>query len=250
MKLIRNIEQFLKKNIEEFFNKNFSSSLQPVEIAKNLIYKMENDKSIGVSKVYVPNQYLIYVNEKDYIRMKPYCDSIQKDIAQYLVKTAKERNYSIIGKPIVEIKKADNVMQGNFHSETSFTEPIPLVAEEEGSDDLEHTLVFNKLSPNVAERKKLQGKLTVIKGVDTGLQMAIGVNRVNIGRRETNELPLSDMNTSRLHAYIVFEEDCHILYDAQSLNGTYVNDHRITRKHLKSGEHIKVGHTILLYEVN
>jgi pSer/pThr/pTyr-binding forkhead associated (FHA) protein len=72
---------------------------------------------------------------------------------------------------------------------------------------------------------------------------------VNIGRRESNELPLTDMNTSRLHAYVVFEEGGHTLYDARSLNGTYVNDHRVTRKRLKAGDRIKVGNTVILYEV-
>lgn len=250
MKLIRNIEQFLKKNIEEFFNKNFSGSLQPVEIAKNLVYKMETDKSIGVSNVYVPNQYLIYVNDKDYARMKPYCESIQNDIIQYLMKKAEEKNYSIIGKPIVEIKNADNVIQGNFRTETSFTEPIPLESEPKPFEKDSDTLIFNRFSPSITERKSFKAKLLVMEGIDQGKQLNIGPTRINIGRRETNEFPLSDMNTSRLHAYITFEEDCHILYDAESLNGTYVNGHRITRKHLKAGDHIKLGHTVILYEVN
>jgi hypothetical protein len=250
VKIIRNLEEFLKKNIEEFFNKNFSSSLQPVEIAKNLVYKMENDKSIGVSKIYVPNHYLIYVNEKDYARMNPYCESITKDISEYLIKIANEKNYSIIGKPIEEIKAADNVIQGNFRSVAAFTEPIPLENElhhvTENSSD---TLIFSKISHEINSKKVLYATLYVIEGVDKGLQLSISGSRVNIGRRETNEFPLADMNTSRLHAYIVLDEDCHLLYDAKSLNGTYVNGHRITRKHLKTGDHIKVGHTTILYEV-
>lgn len=250
MKLIRNIEDFFKKNIEDFFNKNFSSSLQPVEIAKNLAHKLENDKSIGVSQIYVPNKYLIYVNNKDYSRMKPYSETIKNDIAEYLMKTADGKNYCIIGKPIIEIIGSDNVTQGSFLSETAFTEPIPFEKEPESStEDSSNTLIYSKFSPVVNLKKSLQASLCIIEGIDQGLYHSVGANRVNIGRRETNEFPLADMNTSRLHAYIVFEEDSHVLYDAKSLNGTYVNGHRITRKHLKSGDHIKVGHTVILYEV-
>jgi hypothetical protein len=246
VKFIRNVEEYLKKNIEEFFNKNFSSSLQPVEIAKNLVYKMENDKSIGISKIYVPNQYLIYVNNKDYARMKPYCDSITNDIAEYILKTADEKNYSIIGEPIIDFKAAEDVIQGSFRSETAYTEPIPLNKECKESSN---TIVYSKFSPVVNSKQKLHASLLVSEGIDLGMQLSIGANRINIGRRETNEFPLSDMNTSRLHAYIVFEDNAHILYDAKSLNGTYVNGHRITRMHLKTGDKIKVGHTMILYEV-
>lgn len=89
----------------------------------------------------------------------------------------------------------------------------------------------------------------MVKGIDSGLQIDLGVERVNIGRRESNELPLTDMNTSRLHAYVVYEEGGHVLYDAKSLNGTYANNHRVTRKRLKAGDRVKVGNTVILYEV-
>ena len=49
--------------------------------------------------------------------------------------------------------------------------------------------------------------------------------------------------------YVIFEDGTHVLYDAKSLNGTYVNGQRITRKSLKNGDHIKLGNTVLLYEV-
>ncbi len=88
-----------------------------------------------------------------------------------------------------------------------------------------------------------------MEGLDTGQRVEAAVNRINIGRRESNEMPLSDMNTSRLHAYVIYEEGAHVLYDAKSLNGTYVNDHRVTRKRLKNKDRIKLGSTVLLYEV-
>ncbi|MPN61701.1 hypothetical protein SDC9_209443 [bioreactor metagenome] len=94
------------------------------------------------------------------------------------------------------------------------------------------------------------GKVQIVEGLDKGMKVEVGSKRINIGRRESNELPLTDMNTSRLHAYVIYEEGNHVLHDAKSLNGTYVNGHRITRKILCSGDRIKVGNTIILYEVN
>jgi len=48
---------------------------------------------------------------------------------------------------------------------------------------------------------------------------------------------------------VTFEDDHHVLHDAQSLNGTYVNGRRVMRKQLEHGDQIKMGNTVILYEV-
>jgi len=189
LKLFRNIESFFQKHIEGFFDKTFGSGIQPVELAKSLVKYMENERSVGVSHVYVPNRYVVYLGSEDFNRLQTYQQNIEKELTGYLQQP--------IFKPAV----------------------------------------------------RLNGRLTVVEGLDTGQRVEAAVNRINIGRRESNEMPLSDMNTSRLHAYVIYEEGAHVLYDAKSLNGTYVNDHRVTRKRLKNKDRIKLGSTVLLYEV-
>ena len=76
VKFVRSMENMFEKYIEGFFNNKFSSGLQPVEIAKQLIRQMDDERTIGVSKIYVPNSYVVYLNKADYERIGSYSQSI------------------------------------------------------------------------------------------------------------------------------------------------------------------------------
>ncbi|GBG56174.1 phosphopeptide-binding protein [Sporomusaceae bacterium FL31] len=253
MTFVRNLENIFEKYIEGFFNKKFSSGLQPVEIAKQLVKEMNSQRSVGISQVYVPNAYSVFLKKDDYERIAPYGSVIRDELSQYLIEEATRKSYTIIGEPIVDIFMEDELGKELFRISSSFTEPLPCekineVIECSSSD----TRVFEKMcfaSMPIMDKQHF-GKVQIVEGLDKGMKFEVGSKRINIGRRESNELPLTDMNTSRLHAYIIYEEGNHVLHDAKSLNGTYVNGHRITRKILCSGDRIKVGNTIILYEVN
>lgn len=251
MKFVRNLESLFEKYIEGFFNKKFESGLQPVEIAKHLLREMETERSIGVSHIYIPNLYHVYLNKEDFDHLSPYSQAIREELAQYINDEARDRGYTIVGRPIIEILSADVESTSKISVDSSFTEPLPIdPPSDNSSEGLSDTKVFSKVTPEPNwPQRSIEAILTVVEGLDAGQKFTIGSNRVNIGRRESNELPLADMNTSRLHSYIVIEDNYHILYDAKSLNGTYVNGHRITRWRLRSDDKIKLGNTIILYEV-
>lgn len=251
MGIVRKLEDFIEQQIEGFISTRFSGGLQPVEIAKRLVKEMESDRTVGISQVYVPNQFSVYLAGEDYERLTPYGQAIRDEIAEYVAAQAEARGYTIVGKPMVDIFTEATLKRGKFKVTAKYSEPLP-VDQQTHADcgaPLSDTQVFGKLSMPQRQSVSVFGLLTIIEGVDTGLQSDLRAERVNIGRRECNELPLSDMNTSRLHAYIVYEDGGHVLYDAKSLNGTYVNSHRITRKCLKLGDRIKLGSTVILYEV-
>lgn len=255
MKFVRKMEDFFETYIEGFFNTRLSGGLQPIEIAKRLAREMEGDRTVGVSKVYVPNQFGVYLGQDDYERLTPYGQAIRDEITAYLVAEAKRKGYTIVGKPMVDIFVDETIRHGKFRVDSRYSEPLPdeSCPETTGPVPVSDTQVFARtggvVTPVHRQTVNVDGLLTIVSGLDTGLQVDLGAERVNLGRRESNELPLTDMNTSRLHAYIVYEEGGHVIYDARSLNGTYVNNHRTTRKRLKSGDRIKVGNTVILYEV-
>ena len=65
-----------------------------------------------------------------------------------------------------------------------------------------------------------------------------------------NDFILTDTNASRVHAYIAYERHRHVLYDAESLNGTFVNGTLLEEPCiLKAGDEIQIGNTVLLYDV-
>lgn len=250
MTFVRNLENIFEKYIEGFFNKKFSSGLQPVEIAKQLVKEMSNQRSVGISQVYVPNAYSVFLKKEDFERIAPYGSAIREELSQYIWEEAKRKNYTIIGQPIVDLFLDETTAGGLLRIESQFTEPLPTEIEDTSAEaSLGDTRVFDKLTidPVACPAQKVLAQAVIIAGFDQGVKTTVGARRINIGRRESNELPLTDMNTSRLHAYITLEDGRHVLHDARSLNGTYVNGQRITRRQLCSGDKIKIGNTIILY---
>ena len=247
MHWLQSTENFVRRHIEGFFNRKLSSAVHPVEIARQLTRLMENERSVGVSHVYAPNQYNVYLAAEDFDRFAAYKQTIEAELVDYIKRYAAKNDYTIIGHPQVALCKEVTVKPGQLLVHADFLETEEAFAPEEDAAD---TKIFSKFPAIHSEPLIcLEGMLTVVEGLDAGKHVPITVHRINIGRREANELPLTDMNTSRLHSYIVYEDGGHVLYDAKSLNGTYLNEHRITRRHLQNGDRIKVGSSVLLYEV-
>jgi DNA-binding CsgD family transcriptional regulator len=73
---------------------------------------------------------------------------------------------------------------------------------------------------------------------------------VNIGRRPSNEVPLSwDLEVSRVHAQLEpVGDDWALVDDGLSRNGSFVNGMRITgRRRLVDGDTLRIGKTVLVY---
>ena len=89
-----------------------------------------------------------------------------------------------------------------------------------------------------------------LEGKDIDSYLEFGERTIYIGRRVNNDFILTDTNASRVHAYITYERHRHILYDADSMNGTYVNGRAVVLPQLlRPGDELRIGETVLLYEV-
>jgi ABC-type multidrug transport system ATPase subunit len=67
-------------------------------------------------------------------------------------------------------------------------------------------------------------------------------NRIRIGRSNSNDWFIDDLNVSRSHAEVVQSRDgSYEIIDLKSSNGTYLNDNRIRREKLIYGDIISIG---------
>ncbi len=71
--------------------------------------------------------------------------------------------------------------------------------------------------------------------------------RSTIGRSPEAEVFLDDVTVSRNHALLVRRRDGLYIDDLGSLNGTYVNRHRIESHKLQDGDELQVGKYKLTY---
>src|SRR5207249_7984870 len=90
-------------------------------------------------------------------------------------------------------------------------------------------------------------RLIVIKGADEGKQFELTGAVSAVGRDASNPVRLHDTEISRRHAEFRQVESGYQLVDVGSANGTFVNNQPIKAILLQSGDHIRIGQSILVY---
>ena len=82
---------------------------------------------------------------------------------------------------------------------------------------------------------------TIPNEVETDPDAGAPRKAMTIGRRPDSDVFLDDVTVSRDHALLVKRGGDYYLDDLGSLNGTYVNRHRIESHRLEDGDELQVG---------
>ena len=91
--------------------------------------------------------------------------------------------------------------------------------------------------------------LFVIQGFNKGARYDLAAHEgaMTIGREAGNLVRLDDNEVSRRHAEIRRVGQGFVVGDLKSSNGTYLNNRKVERAELSSGDQIQIGRTILVY---
>jgi pSer/pThr/pTyr-binding forkhead associated (FHA) protein len=87
--------------------------------------------------------------------------------------------------------------------------------------------------------------LVIRTGGFEGTRYELGRGETVIGRSPTTDITLLDEGASREHAIVSYDEeqDCWMVEDLQSTNGTKVNGKRVRSAALETGDEIQIGRT-------
>ncbi|MDI6891661.1 MAG: DUF3662 and FHA domain-containing protein [Actinomycetota bacterium] len=234
MSLLRNLERRLESLFEGIFTKGFKSSVQPIELAKKLAREMDAGKTISVAKVYAPNEYTLYVSEKDKENLAPFEVALIQELENFLIAHAKEKKYTLLNRPQVEIVSREDLLLGKIAVEGR------LLAKE--TSTAEGTRIIEAVEEEwfVPSEASL-----IIKGERGESIFPLTKEVTSIGRSESNDIVLPDFKVSRRHALIVQMGSDFIVRDMGSTNGTFVNGKRVEEKSLKNGDTVGLGTTNL-----
>jgi small-conductance mechanosensitive channel len=93
-------------------------------------------------------------------------------------------------------------------------------------------------------------RLFVTDGSDAGLSFDLGEGPVLVGRSKGCGIPLSDAQVSKEHCRIEWEPTGYVVTDLGSSFGTRVNGRAISREPLVNLDHLEVGSTTLVMEID
>jgi hypothetical protein len=252
--VLRSIEQKIEGLFEGLFGRAFRTNVQPVELARKLVKEMEDHRTVSVSRVYVPNEYTVYLSTVDREQFADYESALRVELQDYLAEHARREGYMLLTPPTVLMETDDDLSMGEFgiatrmvqgdRPQTQTPEPIPANVEPGA------TMIYRPrapLSPDgpAADVALAQEIVTLTVG---GKRREISTRRVVIGRSKDCDVQLADPNASRRHAELRQEGSAYWLIDLDSTNGSNVNGRRVARAKLESGDVITIGSTELLFE--
>jgi Protein of unknown function (DUF3662)/FHA domain len=123
--VLRSIEHRIESLFEGVFGRAFRSHVQPVELARKLAKEMDEAKTVSVSRVYVPNEYHLYLSPKDREQFRGYEDGLLHELSDYLADHARREGYALVSRPRVELHEDVDLSVGEFGIAARLTQAPP-----------------------------------------------------------------------------------------------------------------------------
>jgi hypothetical protein len=258
MSVLRSIEGKLESLFEGVFGRAFRTSVQPVELARKLAKEMDDHRTVSVSRVYVPNEYTIYLSPKDREQFESYEGDLLDELADYLTEHARREKYALMTPPVVKLETDDDLGLGVFGIATRMVQtaratpaaaarPVdaPLIDPELLIDPAPSATMIYRPEP-VEERPGGEPAAPAFLSWEDQTR-ELDKPRTVIGRSRECDVQVADSNVSRQHAELLHEGARYWVVDLGSTNGIESNGKRVQRLELEEGTRFTVGSTELTF---
>jgi predicted component of type VI protein secretion system len=289
MSILRGIERKVEGVFERGFRRAFRSGLQPVELARKLAKEMEDHKTISVSRVYVPNEFTVYLSPQDRAQFASYEASLCAELATYLGAHARGAGLAMVAEPTVSLQEDSDLRLGEFGiacrmaespagvgpagaapAAAPAAEPAPAEGAEGAAEappaPAEEAVAPPPPAPPPVPYEALGGVSgTQVMSADdaraAGLvprtvtlvtpsgRLRLSKRVTTMGRSRECDLVIPDPNVSRTHAEIRHIGTDWFLVDLGSTNGTELNGQEVKRQVLGAGDVIGIGTTDITVEM-
>ena len=266
--MLRSIESKIEGFFEGVFGRAFRTNVQPIELARWLTKEMDQHRSVSVSRVYVPNEYTVYLAPSDRAQFASYEGSLIGELQEYLAEHARREGYALLTPPKVifstdaDLAMGESGVSARVVQPRAGLEPVqtpvqprstpPLVVPAPEpplvppSPEQSATMVYKPEEPlpvTPEPEPEPEPPREVVTLSFGGRDVPVTGDRVVLGRSRECDIRLADTNVSRRHAEVRREDGTYWVIDLGSTNGTELNGHRVERAELSDGDRITLGST-------
>ena len=252
--MLRAIEQRLERLFEGVFGRAFRTNVQPVELARKLAKEMDENRSTSVTRIYVPNEYTIYLSSADRTQFDGFENSLVSELEEYLAEHAARENYALLTPPRVLFETDDDLGVGEFGIATRMAQHGRSGGDNDDDEPQEEvasgaTMIY-KPRTQPTEEVSL-GELGVEREVGVlswaGHRRILDKSRAVLGRSRDADVQIEDPNVSRRHAEVVQQGSTWWVIDVGSTNGVEVDGRRVQRAKLDDGTSFVIGETTVTF---
>jgi hypothetical protein len=248
--VLRNLEAKLAGLVEGTFSRAFKTQVRPVEIARKLARHMDEHKVTSLSRVYAPNEYVVWLSPADRRQFDGYEDELRKELTGYLLEHARREQIALLTKPSLEFRTDERLRLGEFGIQARLVQPAAAAEEPPAPGAHGRTMVYSA-ADRLAEplREPDPRRRTARVRVD-GRTAIVGSQGAVLGRSRDCDIVLDDANVSRHHAELRPSGGSWVVRDLGSTNGVKVNGRRIDgAQSLHAGDAIELGSSRVVFEL-
>src|SRR6476659_3595143 len=114
MNLLKSVETTIANLVEGAFGRVFRSEVRPIELARKLAREMDAHRTVSVSRVYVPNEYAVWLSAADRDRYEGVEDEVIDELVAYLLEHARREDLILSSPPVVTFHTDERLALGEF----------------------------------------------------------------------------------------------------------------------------------------
>jgi hypothetical protein len=270
MNILRSFERTVGGLLEGVFGSVFRSEVHPIELAHKLTQEMDEHRTTSVSRVYVPNEYLVWLSPEDRTRYAGVEDEVIDELCAYLLEHARREELTLASRPVVTFNTDDALGLGEFGIQARLVrldadrdarsfEPQGVATRRGDAPEARprteaghgETMIYSASHPERAPRRERRAPPARQAFAHVGgKRLLIAPTGTTLGRSRGCDIVLDDPGVSRRHAEIRASDDGWMIQDLGSTNGVFLNRSPIEGPApLRSGDQIELGETKLVFEV-
>lgn len=237
MNALQRFEGWVSQVLEGGLGALLGAEVQPVDLAKRLADHMDDHRSIGAGRIYVPNVYRVYLAPATLAGFTAFAHALEAELAAFLAARAAERGLHTVGRMRITLLADAGLGRERLRVEGDLVDHMALEAPD--GSQMTRPIVAPALS-------RVGAPLAVVIG---RRQVALDSERpVTVGRALDNDVILDDTAVSRHHARLVPRVGYWLLEDLGSTHGCFLNNRRVTSVPVRAGDRVRLGATELRVE--